>query len=230
MKYSLARANNGGALGAFQAPDTNNRVSVGYAPPDSANSDFVENFVVQAQTGLANASDQVFFLFKPTIKTQTAPINKDMGGNVGSSNSTANVNLPPGSLNNAAAAGIVIGRSAGGDGAVTQSDSVEINVVNSTGGELGNVINPANPIVITLAVQFGNLQPEGLLYLLSGQEWRRDVGPLEGWCQGWQHQGACDRFHEQHTDVQLDASFRLRCGCSYSGCSSPGQSGHAGHA
>ncbi|HPJ97669.1 MAG TPA: hypothetical protein PK022_10185, partial [Syntrophales bacterium] len=84
-----------------------------------------------------------------------APVDPVAGGNVGSSDVVAQIILQPGSLTDDNAAGVVTGKGSkdkeAASGVTLQSDPVEINIINSTGTTLGNVINKDKPIEITIA-------------------------------------------------------------------------------
>jgi len=137
-----------GTLGALSY--SGGKVSCTYTPPENATT---ETIWAQAQTGNAAASELIAYIFRPEYKTEKAPVDPVAGGTVGSSEVVAQIVLQPGSLTNDNAAGVVTGKGSKDKEAnkdMLQSDPVEINIINSTGDTLGNVINKDRPIEITI--------------------------------------------------------------------------------
>ncbi|MDI9569429.1 MAG: carboxypeptidase regulatory-like domain-containing protein [Pseudomonadota bacterium] len=138
-----------GTLGALSY--SGGQVSCTYTPPENTTT---ETIWAQARTGGASASELIAYIFRPEYKTEKAPVDPVAGGNVGSSDVVAQIVLRPGSLTNDKAAGVVTGKgskaSEAPGGVTLQSDPVEINIINSTGDVLGNVINKDKPIEITI--------------------------------------------------------------------------------
>ena len=138
-----------GTLGALSY--SGGKVTCTYTPPANATT---ETIWAQAQTGNAAPSELIAYIFRPEYKTQKAPVDPVAGGNVGSTDVVAQIVLQPGSLTNDNAAGVVTGKGSKDkekDKEILQSDPVEINIINSTGDTLGNVINKERPIEITIA-------------------------------------------------------------------------------